>query len=442
MKRILQEYKSDIFVAIFILIGLYFLYSVNYLLFHVFAELFSVIVGVVMFLIAWNTRKYISNDFLKFVGVSFLFVALFDFFHMLSYKDMGMIPGYDANLPTQFWIIARYFQAFIFLAATSKLVYKQNIERLFVLETIIFSVFALLPFFRLFPDCYVEGEGLTQFKITSEFVIIGILMLSAVIYWRRDETEYKFFKDWILISILFNIFAEYMFTQYGGVFDLSNVIGHFLKFLSMYALYRGVVEGGLKNPFETLFIRLNDKKQQLEEEIRERKKIEAVLKRQATTDDLVGITNRRHFIELTKKEMLRALRFEHEFTIALIDLDNFKGINDTYGHPVGDQILIEFAQVCQNNIREVDIFARYGGDEFILAFPETGLEQAAEIITRIKERLRQSRILVDGQSIQISISVGLSNLRPGFNKIENLITDADLKLYDAKKRRQKDIVSV
>jgi diguanylate cyclase (GGDEF)-like protein len=100
------------------------------------------------------------------------------------------------------------------------------------------------------------------------------------------------------------------------------------------------------------------------------------LYRLATTDVLTQLINRRYFLELAEHELRRAVSRGQAMAIALIDIDHFKRINDTYGHAVGDQALIWFAALCRANLRDIDIFARYGGEEFVLLLPETTEQQA------------------------------------------------------------------
>src|SRR3989339_1986587 len=101
-----------------VLLGMIFLVSRNnYLLFHSLVEVFSVCVAFAVFLIVWNCRRFLQNNYLKLIGTAYLFIAMLEFLHYLSYKGMNVFTGYDANLPTQLWIIARYLQSLSFLVA-------------------------------------------------------------------------------------------------------------------------------------------------------------------------------------------------------------------------------------------------------------------------------------------------------------------------------------
>jgi diguanylate cyclase (GGDEF)-like protein len=170
----------------------------------------------------------------------------------------------------------------------------------------------------------------------------------------------------------------------------------------------------------------------LEQEVAERKRLEEELQHQATTDVLTNISNRRHFIALAHTEVQRAVRLRRPLALALIDLDYFKQINDTYGHAVGDRALIALARICQSNIRPLDIFARFGGDEFVLLLPETNREQAYTVVERIRQLLTAQPTDVDGQAVSLSISSGIAGLSSAQESLDSLLARADQALYQAK----------
>jgi diguanylate cyclase (GGDEF)-like protein/PAS domain S-box-containing protein len=172
----------------------------------------------------------------------------------------------------------------------------------------------------------------------------------------------------------------------------------------------------------------------------ERKKLQEELRQQATTDELTQISNRRHFIELAQNEIKRAARLKRPPAIALIDLDHFKQINDTLGHAAGDRVLIEFSKICQNQIREIDVFARYGGDEFVLLLPETDQEQAYEVLERIRLALTTHPIDINGKRITITISSGITNYAGDQASIDIILSQADKALYHAKESGRNNVV--
>lgn len=167
-------------------------------------------------------------------------------------------------------------------------------------------------------------------------------------------------------------------------------------------------------------------------DITERKRLELELRQQATTDELTRVSNRRHFFQLSSQEIKCAIRLNHALTIALIDLDYFKSINDQYGHAVGDQALLALTAICRKHLREIDVLARFGGDEFVVLFPEANHQQAYECVERIRQALTLAPINLSGIAISIKISAGIAGLTTEDTDLESLLARADQALYQAK----------
>lgn len=175
-------------------------------------------------------------------------------------------------------------------------------------------------------------------------------------------------------------------------------------------------------------------------DITERKQLEDELHHQATTDGLTGLFNRRHFEQLASAEMKRAIRLGHPLTIVLIDIDHFKHVNDTHGHAAGDQALLTFKSLCLKNIREIDIFSRFGGDEFALLLPEASSEQAYAVIERIRLAIAAEPIKLDGGLISLTISSGIASLLGAGEDFDKLLIKADQALYRAKEAGRNKVV--
>ena len=146
----------------------------SFLLFHGLAEGFSMVVAGAVFLLAWNTRRFLENSYLLFLGVSFAFTAGLDLVHTLAYKGMGVFPNHGADLPTQIWIASRYLIAVSFLVAPSFLARKLPARWVIAAYGLACALALWSIFAGWFPECYREGQGLTDFKVGSEFVIMEI----------------------------------------------------------------------------------------------------------------------------------------------------------------------------------------------------------------------------------------------------------------------------
>ncbi len=155
----------------------------------------------------------------------------------------------------------------------------------------------------------------------------------------------------------------------------------------------------------------------------------------AITDDLTGLYNRRYFFSVYTAEWSRQKRYQNSLAIILFDIDDFKNFNDTFGHSIGDQILVKVAETIQDLIRETDTLARYGGEEFIVLMPETDLDDAVDAASRISRKI--SEIAFNYPScgeIQVKISGGASCKTPDSGALnpDSLIQQADMALYKAK----------
>ncbi|WP_081785875.1 GGDEF domain-containing protein [Halomonas sp. BC04] len=170
----------------------------------------------------------------------------------------------------------------------------------------------------------------------------------------------------------------------------------------------------------------------LKEEVQRRREAEAALQRLADQDGLTGAGNRRLFEQQLHQEFQRSRRAGHALTVILMDVDNFKQVNDEFGHLVGDQVLKEIVRVTRSGLRTQDHLARYGGEEFVVVLPETSLEEAYLVAQRILELNRAHIVQTDAGLIRYTLSLGLSELRDSDRDPWQIIQRADDSLYHAK----------
>jgi diguanylate cyclase (GGDEF)-like protein len=180
--------------------------------------------------------------------------------------------------------------------------------------------------------------------------------------------------------------------------------------------------------------RLQNAKLQLE--IDEQKRIQSILENLATRDSLTNLYNRRHFLTLAEQEWKRALRYGHPFSVLMLDLDDFKEINDRFGHAAGDQALIMIAGLIQGSLRKVEIAGRYGGDEFAVILPETPAEKGLIVGNRIHAKVTGQSIKTSKGLIKPAVSIGVAGfLHQTSNQVqslEELLHQADVALYHSK----------
>jgi diguanylate cyclase (GGDEF)-like protein/PAS domain S-box-containing protein len=168
------------------------------------------------------------------------------------------------------------------------------------------------------------------------------------------------------------------------------------------------------------------------EDITERRKLEAQLAQLVIRDELTGAFNRRYFLGQAPTEIQRALRFHHPLSFMFLDLDYFKTINDTYGHPAGDEVLKAFTKLCRETLRPTDLFCRYGGDEFAVMLPETGAEQAAIVANRISQIMEGLERAGNSPLKGLSASIGIAQLLGADDRLEAILERIDKAAYRAK----------
>ncbi len=224
----------------------------NFLLFHALAELFSVLVGVSLYLIARAGYVFNRNNYLLFISKGFFAAAVLDLLHTLSYSGMGLLGHNDPNPATQLWLCARFIQAVTLLLAQR---FVDNTVSLIGTLPIFMGYVVLctfLVFGGYFPDAYLANHGLTPFKVWSEYSIIAILLFAGFyLFLNRQVMDAELFRG-LAIIIALTAISEFMFTLYISVYGLENVIGHVAKFLAYWVLLNVVVRRMLQRPFELL----------------------------------------------------------------------------------------------------------------------------------------------------------------------------------------------
>jgi len=165
-------------------------------------------------------------------------------------------------------------------------------------------------------------------------------------------------------------------------------------------------------------------------------------------DELTGLYSRRAGMERLREEFARAYRNKKSFSVAMVDVDHFKKINDTYGHLAGDQVLKEIATVLKRELRQYDVILRYGGEEFMVIMPDTDKEHALYPLQRLNKKMACTEIQYNGQKINVSVSIGVASTfgcngngnGQGHEDVTQVVERADQALYDAKRSGRNRVV--
>jgi diguanylate cyclase (GGDEF)-like protein len=165
-----------------------------------------------------------------------------------------------------------------------------------------------------------------------------------------------------------------------------------------------------------------------------------ILEQSVNIDSLTGLHARSHFLALSEREFQRARRFEHTLTAIMLDVDQFKLVNDTYGHIAGDQVLQEVAARCMKQVRVVDLIGRYGGDEFVFLLVETETGDVLNIAERVRKTIAAKPVETERGPLNITVSMGIATLLPENPNLTSLLNRADNALYMAKKAGRNQVV--
>lgn len=244
--------RRDIVVPLLIALGLVVLSRISFLWFHALAELFAIVVGISLYLIASRSYVFTRNGYLLFLAQGFFWAALIDLVHTLAYAGMGLIPGNDPNSATQLWLLARALEASTLLLGVHYLESEAPPRWSFAgFGAIALGGIAAI-FAGLAPAAFVVGQGLTPFKIAGEYVIIAMLAGASLrLYLRRARLDRE------LYSLMLGVFSltmlsEFAFTIYVGVYDISNLVGHIFKFWAFWLLLLAITRRMLAQPFRML----------------------------------------------------------------------------------------------------------------------------------------------------------------------------------------------
>ena len=162
----------------------------------------------------------------------------------------------------------------------------------------------------------------------------------------------------------------------------------------------------------------------------------------ATIDLLTGIANRRHFFNLAETELTRAVRYNRPLVALMMDVDNFKQVNDTFGHGVGDEVLVEIVRRCQQELRSIDLFGRYGGEEFSFILPETSPESGLIVADRLRKLIANKPFIAHNEAFKVTVSIGVTGFKPSIPSARALLDQADQALYISKQSGRNNVAKL
>lgn len=242
----------DLLIPIFLSVLLVFIYQFNFLLFHTLAEMFAIVIAILLIVVSWYMYPFTRNNFLMYLGCGYIWIGALDMMHTLAYKGMPIFELGGANLGVQFWIGTRFIEAFLLLSAPWFLRHQ------LVRSVALFGymglgiVLTVAIFLELFPQGYIVGQGLTPFKIISEYIIVGILAMAIIHLYSQRKWIDRQVLNTLMLSIFFTMLSELAFTFYISVYGFSNMLGHILKIFSYWFIFQSMIRSTLQEPFHAM----------------------------------------------------------------------------------------------------------------------------------------------------------------------------------------------
>jgi signal transduction histidine kinase len=293
----------------------------NYLLFHSIAEVFSIVVACGIFIITWNSRHNLDNNYLLLLGIAYVFIGGLDFIHTLAYQGMGVFPTEDANIPTQLWIATRYLESVSLLIAPLFLKRKLSVQYALLLYSVVVATVLLSIFsWRIFPVSFSEGTGLTRFKKLSELIISLVFCGAALQLILKRKRFDPLVLRFLIASIIISVGSEITFIFYMDVYGLSNFIGHILKIISFYLIYKAIIKTGFIRPFDLLYRELKQSENTL------RKSEKRLKELNATKDRFFSIIA--HDLRSPLVSLISVIRYIRDEYDSLSDGERLKFINE------------------------------------------------------------------------------------------------------------------
>jgi diguanylate cyclase (GGDEF)-like protein len=313
---------------------------------------------------------------------------------------------------------------------------------------------------NLAAGSYIEWTELTS---TARMLLLadslGILLVYPIYHAFKSPTwPHGFDITWTLIPAV--LLLEVIYLPFSSMPGLIHLLTPFFLYLALsdknlemlglllltivailYKSTMGLGPFAVVNPNEGLFMLMTFifvlalislsimlHKQELQTSVTSRD----LWRRRAGIDELTGLCNRYIFMPVLEAELGRTLRHNRPFSLAMLDIDHFKHINDSRGHMFGDKVLKALARFMQSEVRTIDVVCRFGGEEFCILLPETSLNFAAYAMERLREKLEKEGLDVDGERIRLTVSIGLVSFTGGDETQEGLLKRADQLLYAAK----------
>ncbi|MGI6112852.1 MAG: GGDEF domain-containing protein [Mahellales bacterium] len=321
---------------------------------------------------------------------------------------------------------------FLFIIPDSFIIENQKTFRLILANRFIFLLLTFILYYRL--GHFKTYKSYSALIVTYEF-IVSVFFLLTFYYYESTNFSIQTFGVIIIILAIFLVYNRLIYmVLVSSILSISFlwIASHIITDITLNQLLASAVYLILViafNTFSTIRVNYYKRIQYLNE---------TELKRLATTDSLTGIYSRTAFYLKLEEWSNYAHRYPIELAMIMFDIDDFKKVNDTFGHSVGDRVLIQVVNTVRKCIRNYDVLTRWGGEEFVILAPNTGLKEAVKMATRIKETINRTEFETVGK---VTCSFGVTLLNNNDN-IDSFIARADRFLYYAKESGKNKVVNI
>lgn len=387
----------------------------NYPLFHLLIELVSIFVGLLIFIIAININEYSKNRMLLPLGIAYIYIGVLDFMHGLTFDGFHFVIS-SINISYQYWIFARLLESVSILTIMLYTISKKNVlQGLSHFSHLIFVTFVIiLVQYNLLPLFYDNISGVTIFKVYLDLIIIILFILGIWVSFKINLKPAT--RKMLILILVFKILSQVLLITSPQNVHLPSLIGHLLKYLSFGGMYIIFVSETVVDPFGSVYKLF----QTTQEELIHR----------SERDSLTGLYNHAYTFKKIEKMMDEAVASDSSLIIVLMDIDDFKIINDKHGHLIGDEILVKFSEILLSCSVPKKIVGRYGGDEFVMAVPDVSLENLA---ANFKNLGKKTNEIFAELGVSLTFSAGVAFYQVG-DTVKDVIYKADIKMYESKRK--------
>lgn len=405
-------------------------------------------IGAIVIIILYNLfiHFYLREKiYLYYVGSIFTFVlwvALYKSF-LLKFIDMKMYDLLQISLPTSFIMLTLFLQSILETKKYVPLIHK--ILNSFILIFLLSIVWIFISFSDALYFMHLSVIPLLSLLLLASLVVaikghkialiyfIVLLMhftgISMVTLLSLELVPYTPLLSYAPVMVSF--FTIILFALLLA-YRINRIRRKSLDIENKLLIQQRTENTRLFHAVAEKTAALNKANKLLAQELKEKEESEKNLTYHASTDSLTGLMNRRSYFDICKKVTKRAISHNEIFSFLTIDIDKFKAINDTHGHPFGDEVIRYLGKVLIENSRSMDSIGRIGGEEFAILMPKTDIDEAFHLADRLREKVAKYYINHNGISIRITVSIGISYLIETDKDLRTIIERSDRALYEAK----------